>query len=126
MAGVTPATFFSLLVWFAAIVAQTVFAVKMPPFERIMTFPIVVVPNLWGFWNGIWAVSRRRLPLAWHGALLPFVNFALGGAVAKVLNITVTAEMLRSAPISLAMSIIAYYLVWKYVVAFLNSLVDVD
>ena len=126
MAGVVPPTIFSLLVYLGMTIAHSLFDVQLPPMERFIIFPLVVVPNLWGLWNGMRAIMRRRLPLAVHGALLPIVNFALGYPAALALRIPITPEMIRSIPASLAMSMVFYYLGWKFAVRFLNTLVDVD
>jgi len=126
MTGIVPPTVFSLAVYIAISLGHSFFAMELPPVERFIVFPLVVVPNLWGIWNGVRAVMRRRLPLAAHGALLPIVNFGTGYVSARMLHIPITPEMLRMLPVSLAMSMVAYYLVWKFVVGFLNTLVDVD
>jgi hypothetical protein len=126
MAGIVPPTIFSLIVYLGMTVGHSFFSMQLPPVERFIIFPLVVVPNLWGLWNGLRAMMRRRLPLAIHGALLPIINFALGYLAALVMNITISPEMIRSLPASLLMSMVLYYLGWKFAVSFLNTLVDVD
>ena len=126
MAGVVPPTVFALAIYLAINLGHQIFHTQLPPVERFIVFPLVVGPNLWGLWNGLRAVMRRRLPLAIHGALLPIVNFAVGYPAAMALKIEITPEMLHTLPMSLAMSMVAYYLVWKFAVSFLNTLVDID
>ena len=128
MAGILPPTVFSLIVYVVMSVGHEPIAAKLPPMERfiVFLFPLVVVPNLWGIWNGLWVVMRRRLPLAVHGGLLPLVNAAVGYLSVRLMNVPITPIMTRGLPISLAISMVAYYLVWKYAVGFLNALVDVD
>jgi hypothetical protein len=126
MAGVVPPTVLSLAVYLFIMLGHNLFATPLPPVERIMIFPIVAGPNLWGIWNGVRAVMRHRLPLAAHGALLPVVNFAIGYPLARAFDIAIPPEMQRNAPMGFAMSIVIYYLVWKFGVGFLNTLVDVD
>ena len=69
------------------------------PVERFIVFPMAVVPNAWGLWNVLFIAWRGhvRLSLGMHGALLPIL-----------------------APLAL----IFYYLVWKYVVGFLNRVLN--
>jgi hypothetical protein len=126
MAGIVPPTIFSLIVYLGMTVGHSFFSMQLPPVERFIIFPLVVVPNLWGLWNGLRAVMRRRLPLAMHGALLPIINFAIGYPAALAMRITITPEMMQSMPASLVMSMVLYYLGWKFAVSFLNTLVDVD
>jgi hypothetical protein len=126
MAGIVPPTALSLLIYLVMTVGHSLFAMTLPPVERFIVFPLVVVPNLWGLWNGLRATMRTRLPLAVHGALLPILNFLLGYVAAQAMHIPITPEMVRSLPASLVMSMVLYYLGWKYAVAFLNTLVDVD
>ena len=41
------------------------------PLERLMIFPMAVVPNLWGLWNMLFIASHSRthLPIGIHGAI---------------------------------------------------------
>jgi hypothetical protein len=126
MAGIAPPTAFAMLAYVFVTLRHEFFSIPLPPLERFMIFPIIVGPNLWGLWNGLRAVMPRRLPLALHGALLPPISFTLGYAVAQMLGITIPGTMIQSAPVSLAMLVVLYYLVWKFVVGFMNTLVDVD
>src|SRR6185369_8712553 len=43
------------------------------PVERLMIFPMAIVPNLWGLWNMLFVAShpRTHLSIGFHGALLP-------------------------------------------------------
>jgi hypothetical protein len=126
MAGVVPPTVLSLIVFVGISIASSIRDFPFPV-ERFIVFPLVVIPNLWGIWNGVWALTpRRRLPLAVHGAVLPILNFALGYWSAKALGIEIPDRMANVAPVSLAMTMIFYAPVWKYAVGFLNTIVDVD
>src|SRR3982750_1797180 len=90
MAGIVPPTALSLLVYVLMTLGHSFFALQYPPVESVIIFPLVVVPNMWGIWNGIRAVMRRRLPLALHGALLPIINFGLGYAVMRGTDLTIS------------------------------------
>src|SRR6266851_4400306 len=67
------------------LVAMSVFSVtryvyKIPiPIERVIVFPMALVPNLFGVWNMlyVWLRPRRHLPIGFHGALLPFLVVAV-------------------------------------------------
>ncbi|MBI3048500.1 MAG: hypothetical protein HYY76_09350 [Acidobacteria bacterium] len=103
------------------------FVVGLPgrPLERAIVFPMAVVPNVWGLWN-MWHLalrSRVRLPLGLHGALLPLVLMPLGFVLARPFDIFGIQWQfaLPMAPIGMA----AYYLAWKYLVAFLNAEVGI-
>src|SRR5713226_1090720 len=58
------------------------------PVERIIVFPMAVVPNLWGLWNMLFIAldSRRRLPIGLHGAILPFVLAPVALIVTRLLE----------------------------------------
>src|SRR4051812_33138810 len=101
MAGIMPPTALSLLVYVLMTLGHSLFSMQLPPVESVIIFPLVVVPNMWGIWNGIRAVMRRRLPLAVHGALLPIINFGLAYATLRVTNFTVSTQIMRFGPVSL-------------------------
>jgi hypothetical protein len=129
MAGIVTPTVLSFAVYLVAVAGYPLFS--LPPVPNasvfnVIIFPLVVITNLWGIWNGLYAVLPRKLPLAVHGALLPILNFGLGYAVMRISEFPATGDMMRMVPISLLMSMVFYYLLWKFVVAFLNTLVDVD
>src|SRR5690349_17863183 len=89
MAGIVIPTALSFVIYLAAIAGFPLY--KLPPVPNatvfnVIIFPLVVITNLWGFWNGVRAVMTRRLPLGIHGALLPILNFALGYAVIRATN----------------------------------------
>jgi hypothetical protein len=90
-----------------------------------IVFPMAVVPNLWGVWNMLHLAlrSRARLPLGVHGAILPLLLVPAGVVLARTLGVfTIQWRLaLAAAPIGMAV----YYLVWKYVVGFLNDEIGV-
>src|SRR5713226_5821727 len=76
------------------LVAMSVFSVvryvyKIPiPIERVIVFPMAMVPNLFGVWNMlyVWLRPRRHLPIGLHGALLPFLVVPIAFTIAKRLG----------------------------------------
>jgi hypothetical protein len=101
--------------------------------ERGLVFPMALVPSLWALWNMLWLASHARthLPLGLHGALLPLLLMPAGATAATCLGILAIGQhgviWFHSFPVSYALiapifmvALIAYYLVWKYVVGFLN------
>jgi hypothetical protein len=95
------------------------------PVERVIVFPMAVVPNLWGLWNVAFIALRSRwqLNIGLHGALLPFLLAPLGFLVAGLLNFPLPVIVGRALPIFAPVALIAYYLAWKYLVGFLNRVV---
>jgi len=95
--------------------------------ERMIVFPMAMVPNLWGLWNVLYVALHRR-GLSWsiglHGAALPFLLFACGLLLTRALGIDLYKPRLVFTAFPFAL--IAYYLVWKYVVGFLNRVVGVQ
>ena len=70
----------------ALLVALTVFVVtrlvlQVPiPLERIIIFPMALVPNAFGLWNMlyVWSRPHNHLPIRLHGALLPVILASIG------------------------------------------------
>jgi hypothetical protein len=96
------------------------------PLERLMIFPMAVVPNLWGLWNMLFVASHSRthLSIGFHGALLPFLLGPLGIVLTSLLSFSIPGFAARILPIAAPIALIVYYLVWKYVVSSLNRIVD--
>lgn len=97
------------------------------PIERLIIFPAAVVPNLWGLWNMLFTAlpERLRLSLGLHGALLPFLLVPLGFALVSILNFPIPSFVVHIFPIAAPIALIAYYLVWKYLVSFLNRVIAI-
>jgi hypothetical protein len=124
MAGIAVPTMFLLVA--AAVFSIARFVLDVPiPVERVLVFPMAVVPNLWGAWNILYlALPRRwRLPIGLHGAILPFVLVPFGLILARALDITfINLKLVAMAfPVGLAV----YYLAWKYIVRFFSELVGI-
>ncbi len=126
------------------LVAMTVFCVarliyRIPiPIERVLIFPMALVPNLFGAWNifYVWLRPRRHLPIGFHGALLPFLLAPIAFTIATSLGflaVTPRGFVLFEA-ITIHYSFVAtgflgtpivYYLVWKHLVGFFNELLGI-
>jgi hypothetical protein len=121
LAGIAVPTVFLLVVMTGYTVLRYVYNFPVPV-ERVIVFPMAVVPNLWGLWNILFVAFHERLHLSLglHGALLPFVLAPLGIVVAGILNFPVSTFAAHLFPVAAPVGLIAYYLAWKYLVGFLN------
>ena len=127
MAGVTVPSVLVILMLAGFVVLR--FGYNVPiAIERFLVFPLAIVPGLWGLWNMLYIVVRKhwRIPLGLHGALVPLVAgpLALGNAFLAGFEISRSAWTIFPAGVALAM--LAYYLAWKYLVGFLNGVLDVN
>jgi hypothetical protein len=137
MAGIVVPTVvvaFALVVFF---IARYVYQVPIP-IERVVIFPMALVPTLFGLWNMFYVRlgTGRRLPLGVHGALLPVMMIPLGATGAVALQFlsfgskgivwfnTITIPYILLAP-WFAVVLIAYYLIWKYLVGFCNRILEI-
>ena len=120
MAGIVVPTVALLVGVTAFTIARYVYHVPIP-IERVIMFPLTVVPNLWGVWNMMYLAigGERRWSIGAHGAVLPLMLIPLGLLLARLFAIDfITPPLVTlAAPIAIA----AYYLIWKHVVAFLNA-----
>ncbi len=137
MAGISVPTPFLLVALSAFIGARLVHHIPVP-IERIIIFPMALVPNLFGLWNVLHLASRSRthLPLGVHGALLPFLIVPFGLLLGTVLGFlqpigngfiylgVVTFHYIHIAMI-FPFVLIFYYLVWKYLVGFFNRVAGI-
>jgi len=92
------------------------------PVERVIVFPMAVIPNAWGLWNVLFIAwrSRLRMSIGLHGALLPLLLAPMAIAVTSLLNFPVPGFVAHLLPIAAPIGLIIYYLAWKYLVGFLN------
>jgi hypothetical protein len=121
LAGICVPTIFLLVVATGFTFLRYLYNVPIP-IERVIVFPMAVVPNLWGAWNLLHkAFLARRFSLGFFGALLPLLLAPLGYFVAHLLEFPIPHPVLALAPIGLCVAVILYYLVWKYLVSFLNT-----
>src|SRR3990170_3369410 len=75
MAGITIPTVLLIFIMSAFTLARYVFDVSIS-IERIIVFPMAIVPNLWGLWNMLYIRlhSNGYIPIGFHGALLALVQ----------------------------------------------------
>ena len=125
MAGIAIPTMFLLVASTAFTVARYVCNVPIP-IERVIVFPMAVVPNLWGVWNIIWLASGRRIPIGLFGAILPFLLVPGAWIVTRLVNFPVPAFVHTVLPFFFPVALAIYYLAWKYLVASLNRIVGVS
>jgi len=125
MAGIVVPTIFLLVVATGFVIARYVYNIPVP-IERVIVFPMAVIPNAWGLWNVLFLFWRERLQMSigLHGALLPILLAPLGVAVAGLLNFQIPSFALHFFPVAAPLGLIIYYLAWKYFVGFLNRILE--
>lgn len=126
MAGVTVPTVLVLFVLACFVVLR--FGYKVPiPIERGLVFPLAIVPGLWGLWNMLYVVVRRhwQIPLGMYGALVPLLVGPLALGNAFLLGFDIPHFLLAVFPAGIAAAMLAYYLVWKYLVGFFNRMLEI-
>ena len=124
MAGITvPALF--LLVGVSAFTFARFYYDLPLQIERVVVYPMALIPNMWGVWNMLyaWLSRQRRIPIGIYGAVLVLVIVPIGLSIGKLLGFRIpTQGPPLLAPVAL---LTIYYLVWKYIVSFLNRVVGV-
>ena len=137
MAGIVVPSIVLLFVLTGFIIARHVYQVPIP-IERAIVFPMGIVPSAFGVWNMfyLWLRPRRHLPIGFHGALLPCLLVPLGYCLGRSLGILglspggLTYFQAVTIPyhffaVGFACGLIAYYLVWKYLVGFFNQVLGI-
>jgi len=135
MAGIAVPTPILLVVLTLFSVARFVYQVPVP-LERVIIFPMAVVPNLFGMWNVLHLASRSRLPLGIHGAILPFILAPAGFLLARCLGFleATSGGLVYFGVVNVGYGyvalgfcavVIVYYLAWKHVIGFLNQVVGI-
>jgi hypothetical protein len=121
LAGIAVPTVFLMVIMTGYCILRYVYDFPVPV-ERVIVFPMAVVPNLWGLWNILFIALRSRLQLSLglHGALLPILLAPLGFVVAGLLHFPVFTLISHVWPVAAPIALIAYYFAWKYLVGFLN------
>jgi hypothetical protein len=137
MAGISVPTPFLLVVVSLFTWARLLYNLPMP-IERIVIFPMAIIPNLWGLWNMLYLAVRPRtgLSLGIHGALLPLIiapaGFLLGRSLG-VLRFTGHSVVyfgafdiyLAHIAVFFFVAVIIYYLVWKYLIGSFNRVLGI-
>jgi len=137
MAGIVVPTIVLLFLLTGFVVARLVYQLPIP-IERVMIFPMAVVPSLFGVWNMffLWLRPRRHLSIGFHGAILPFLLMPSGYLLTRALGVLtlesdgVVYFQAFTVPytffaFALPCGVIAYYLVWKYLVGFFNQVLGI-
>jgi hypothetical protein len=125
MAGIVVPTIFLLGAATAFTVTRYIYNVPVPV-ERIVIFPMAVVPNLWGVWNILFIAThtRTRLSAGLHGMILPFILIPLGILLVRVIDIPASLYV-GVLPLVGPVALITYYLAWKYFVGSLNEILGI-
>lgn len=134
MAGIAVPTFLLPVGLTVFAVARFVYHIPVP-IERVIIFPMAIVPNMFGVWNlfYVWLQPKPRWPIGLHGALLPFVLAPLALAILTALGVArfASAGIVYFDSFTIPYTVIlavfpltvmVYYLVWKYIIGFFNRL----
>ena len=137
MAGITVPSVMLLVALTGFVVARYAFQVPIP-IERAIIFPMALVPNLFGLWNifYLWLRPHRHLPIGFHGAILPFILAPSGFVIGTSLGLLAATSRglvwfqeivipYHVLCIGFTLALIAYYLVWKYLVGFFNEVLGI-
>ena len=127
MAGVTVPTVLVILMLAGFVVLR--FGYNVPiPIERFLVFPMAIVPGLWGLWNMLHLVVRKhwRIPLGLYGALFPLIAGPIALGNAFLTGFEISRSALTIFPAGVAIAMLPYYLAWKYLVGFLNRVLEID
>ena len=132
LAGISVPTPLLLIALTLFVLARFVCNIPIPV-ERVIIFPMAIIPNLFGVWNMLYLASHAhtRLPLGIHGAILPFliapVGFLLGHSLGFVHATAYGFTYFGAVEIPYAFiaivfsaALIVYYLVWKYLIGCVN------
>jgi hypothetical protein len=100
-------------------------ALMLEAIGRAIIFPMAIVPNLWGLWNMLYLAigGKTKLSLGLFGALLPIVIVPFGVALVRAFGVF-RFEPQWVIPFGVT-AMVAYYLVWKHAVGFLNAEVGI-
>ena len=137
MSGISVPTPLLLVALTLFSIARFVYDVPIPV-ERVIIFPMAIIPNLFGVWNVLYLASRSRthLPLGIHGAVLPFILAPLGFLLGRSLGFLKATDHgflyfgvvhVHYAHIAIIFPVvlIVYYLVWKYLIGFFNQVAGI-
>ncbi len=126
MAGIAVPTAFLLIAMSAFTVTRYVCNVPLA-IERVIVFPMAVVPNLWGLCNILYValLSKRHVSIGLFGAALPFLLVPSAYLVTRLVGFAVPAFVYSLFPFFFPIGVAIYYLAWKYLVSSLNALVGV-
>jgi hypothetical protein len=124
MAGIAVPSVFMLVIFTVFCLLRFGYQVDVP-LERVVVFPLALVPNMWGVWNMLYVATQRRLPLGIHGAILPVIVFPMALIVARAVVGPFPSFFTTLMSLVVPVVVIIYYLVWKYIVSFLNRILGI-
>lgn len=126
LAGIAVPTVFLLVVMTGYTVLRYTFDFPVPV-ERVIVFPMAVVPNLWGLWNIAFVALRDKLHLSigLHGMLLPFLLAPLAFTAISLLGFPVPHAAVSALAVLIPVVLTVYYLAWKYLVNGLNAVLGI-
>jgi hypothetical protein len=137
MAGISVPTPLLLVALTLFSIARVAYNVSIPV-ERVIIFPMAIIPNLFGVWNMLYLAARSRthLPLGIHGAILPFIlapaGFLLGRSLGFLkttgygfIYFGVVEVQYVHVAVVFPVVLIIYYLVWKYLIGFFNRVAGI-
>ncbi len=126
MAGIAVPTVGLLVAMTVFTIARYVYNVPLQ-IERVIVFPMAVVPNVFGLWNILYIalLSRRHFSIGIFGALLPLLFAPLGFAITRAVDFAIPSFVVHAFPIVFPIGIAVYYLVWKHLIGFLNDLLGI-
>ena len=137
MAGIAVPAMMLPVVLTGFLLARYTFQIPIP-IERAIIFPMALVPNIFGLWNifYLWLRPRPHLPIGFHGAILPFILAPTGFLLATCSGFLVAnsaglmwfhevAIPYGELVVGFCVALIAYYLVWKYLVGFFNDVLGI-
>jgi hypothetical protein len=122
LAGIAVPSVFLLVAM--TVYATSRYAYNFPvPIERVIIFPMAIVPAAWGMWNVLYVAvfAKRRFPLGLYGSALPLVLIPCAYVVTRLVEFPIPREVASAFPFAAAGALVLYYLVWKYFVGFLNA-----
>jgi hypothetical protein len=124
MSGALLPTWLMMIGLAGFVIGRLVYRIPVPV-ERVIAFPMAVVPNLWGLWNVLYLALdlKRRIPFGAWGALLPLVLIPSGLLLEEAFEISLITPVQALAILPVVAGI--YYLVWKHIVGFFNGVAGV-
>src|SRR5262249_13496496 len=126
LAGIAIPTIFLLFVMTGYILLR--YSLHFPvPIERVIVFPMALVPNLWSLWNIAFVAWRDKLHLhiGLFGMLLPILLAPLGFLVVSLLDFAIPHAFLSILPVLAPVALAVYYLAWNYLVNGLNAILGI-
>lgn len=108
------------------------------PIEQALIFPMAVVPLVWGLWNVLWLRTHEstRMKIGAWGAILPLLLLPTGAATGLHFGVlrlgAASATWFQACAVPYALfapcflvGVAVYYLLWKYLVGFLNRVLGI-